>query len=153
MSGASRVGVSGTRYVLTQSQRRVIRERLAKLPPGTVVIVGGCSGADAYVARAVFAYCPELRVHAIVPADERTADWVDQDWRVWCHTHEMMPAGTTNRDRNARLINSGIALLLAWPAQAEDHPDSRRSGTWQTIRMARKLGIPVEVEILAHVGV
>jgi hypothetical protein len=129
----------------------MIRERLQLLAPGTVVVVGGCVGVDAYVARAVFAYCREVRVHAIVSADTRTTAWVDPAWEIWCHTYEMMPAGTTNRDRNIRLLDSGNAYLLAWPAYPEEHPESQRSGTWQTIRLGRRRSMPVEVVVLSQV--
>jgi hypothetical protein len=146
-----RVAVTGARTMPTDRQRRLIRERLRQLTPDTVVVVGCCLGIDAYIARAVFAYCRGVRVHAIVPADTRTADWVDPDWRIWCHSYETMPTGTTNRDRNIRLLESGSTRLLAWPAYPEDHPQSQRSGTWQTIRLGRRRSMPVEVVVLSSV--
>lgn len=114
-------------------------------------MVGACLGLDAYVARAALVYRSDLRVHAVISADVRTADWVDPDWRTWCQTAEQLPEGTTNRDRNLRLLHSRISLLLAWPLYVEADPRSQRSGTWQTIRLARRYGIPVEVVILSEI--
>jgi len=145
-----RIGISGSRQVPTRAQRRAIRQRLAQIPPGTTVIIGGCLGLDSYVARAVFAYCTGVKVHAIVPSDPRTTEWVDPDWRVWCHSFEVMPGGTTNRHRNVQLVNRS-GRLLAWPQAAEGDPMSQRSGTWQTIRLARQRGIPVEVVVLSEI--
>lgn len=146
-----RVGVSGSRTAPTRGQRRAIRHRLEQLPPGTVLVVGACLGLDAYVARAALVYGSGLRVHAVVSADIRTVDWIDPDWRTWCQTAEQMPEGTTNRDRNLRLLHSRISVLLAWPLYVEADPRSQRSGTWQTIRLARRYGIPVEVVILSEI--
>jgi hypothetical protein len=50
-----------------------------------------------------------------------------------------MPAGTTYADRNAVLVKRGT-FVCGLPAYPEDDPRSRRSGTWQTIRMARRAG-------------
>jgi hypothetical protein len=48
-----------------------------------------------------------------------------------------MPAGTDYADRNAELVKRG-AVLHGFPAYTEDDRRSRRSGTWQAIRMARR---------------
>jgi hypothetical protein len=60
---------------------------------------------------------------------------------------ELMPAGTNYRDRNARILDY-TDELIAVADHSEDHALSRRSGTWMTIRMALKLGIPTHVLIL-----
>ena len=45
-------------------------------------------------------------------------------------------------DRNADIVSFSDALLAA-PQYPESDPRSRRSGTWQTIRLARKSSIPI----------
>jgi NADH:ubiquinone oxidoreductase subunit len=135
------VGFSGTRRLPTTAYERV-GAIVATLPEGTRVVQGACIGVDSYVAWA--AKRRGLHVHAVVPADRSR---VPPDWRDWCDTFEEMPAGTDYRSRNARIAGQ-IDRLIAIPDAAEDAPQSRRSGTWMTVRIARRIGIPVEVYIL-----
>src|SRR5262249_19060923 len=73
----------------------------------------------------------------VVPADRSRVD----PWWEGCPevTVIEMPEGTTYRDRNAALV-ARSAAVFGLPAYPEDDPRSRRSGTWQTIRMARRAG-------------
>ena len=50
-----------------------------------------------------------------------------------------MPWGTTYADRNYQLVHRGT-MLFGFPAYPEKDPRSARSGSWQTIRMARRAG-------------
>jgi predicted Rossmann fold nucleotide-binding protein DprA/Smf involved in DNA uptake len=58
------------------------------------------------------------------------------DWDAYSDDCEYMAAGTTYMDRNARLVALGD-MLLAFPAT---RAEELRSGTWSTIRRARKAG-------------
>jgi len=119
----------------------VIREAVQSLPEGTRVVTGACIGVDAEVAYLAYG---TYHVHTVVPADRSR---VDPQWRDYCDTFEEMPVGTTYRDRNQRIVD--LSTRLIGIAQApEDDIHSRRSGTWQTIRMARRAGKAVDVRLL-----
>ena len=101
-------------------------------------ITGGAIGGDAFTGRWLARNRPEAEHIVVVPYDKSRADpwWLTVDGNI---TVIPMPAGTTYRDRNAELVRRGDATC-ALPAYPEDHPASARSGTWQTARMARRLG-------------
>jgi len=109
------------------------------------IVTGGCVGVDALVAR--LARARGIRVHTIVPANRRL---VDPEWQDHCDTYQEMPEGTDYRNRNIALVDRG-EMLVAFPTYEELHPASRRSGTWQTYRIAVKSRKPRLVIPLAPV--
>lgn len=102
-------------------------------------VTGACIGGDAFIGRWLYANRPEAEHAVIVPADRSRVDpwWLEAKERPVTVTE--MPAGTTYADRNARLVAEASAVF-GFPAYPEDDRRSLRSGTWQAIRMARKLG-------------
>ena len=58
---------------------------------------------------------------------------------------QMDPTDEPYRRRNKRLIELGRDLLLAFPNRQEQEA---HSGTTMTINIARRAGVPVEVNIL-----
>ncbi len=137
------IGFTGTRSVSMVELPR-IRQIVEALPEDTYVVTGACVGVDAAIARV--ARQRGLHVHTIVPADRSR---VDPLWRDYCITSEEMPSGTTYRDRNARIVELS-SRLIGIPSHAEHDPESRRSGSWQTIRMARKAGKDADVHVLCE---
>lgn len=130
--GWTGVGWTGTRR-LTDDMRRFIDTAIDKLHGAVWVITGGCVGVDAYVAEVAFRR--GLHVHTILPADRSR---VDPQWRDHCTTYEEMSRGTTYRDRNERIVALTTTDMFAVPEASEDDPISRRSGTWMTVRIARR---------------
>jgi hypothetical protein len=135
------VGFTGTRSIRDCDLER-IRAIVLGLPPGTTIVTGACIGVDAIVAR--IAHSPRYRVHTIVPANRSR---VDPYWRKHCDVSEEMALGTDYRARNERIVELSDRLI-AIAEYPEDHHRAQRSGTWQTVRIARRAGKTVEVHIL-----
>lgn len=94
-----------------------IRRRLEKLPAGTVIVHGGCRGADRHAAEAARKLWFTI--------EEHPADW----------SRHGKAAGPI---RNQGMADAGADLCIAFPLD-------KSSGTWDMIRKAEKAGIPVEV--------
>lgn len=130
---------------LTERQASYVRQSVrGLLKPGDIAVVGVCVGTDALIAHTAYAI-PGVHVHAVVPANRSQ---IDPDWRKYCDTsEEMPPSEDPYRDRNKRMVDIGNSLV-GYPARPEK--ESPRSGTWMTIRLARKAGKPTEVHILSE---
>lgn len=120
------IGVTGSRYGPTQVQRIWLFGMLAE---AQAVHHGACVGVDAAAHSLALTY--ELPVTVHPPQDLTHAD-----------TSTMVPLpGITVRERRSYLTrNQNIVdeceVLLALPMG----PEERRSGTWATVRYARKIG-------------
>ena len=142
-----RYGFTGTR-TLDAADELVVARAVSLLEDGTEFTTGACIGADFFVGQSLWLAKPDAVHRVIVPADRSRVD----HW--WTHRAigdtvrvEEMSAGTTYKDRNLRIVEHSD-VLVAFPAHPEDDPRSRRSGTWQTVRMARQRGIVVIVTVL-----
>jgi hypothetical protein len=111
------------------------------LPEGTMVITGGCLGGDALVAR--LARARGLKVLTILPANHKE---VDPEWREHCTEFYQMPPGTSYRDRNTRIVV--LSRRMYGLADGPTNGVDRGSGTWMTIRIAQRRGVPIQVEVL-----
>lgn len=108
------------------------------VPHAARYVTGGCTGGDAFIGRWLRRHRTDANEHVvIVPADRSRVEewWAGLDGV----TVTEMPPGTTYADRNARLVAEADAVF-GFPAYPEHDSRSARSGTWQTIRMARKAG-------------
>jgi len=110
--------------------------------PNAKHIVGGCIGGDALLARLL--YARGRMVHVVVPADRSK---VDPDWRLFCTSYELMPEGTTYRQRDERMVLLGTRLI-GIANRPEKHGASIYSGAWMTVRIARDMHRPVEAYVL-----
>lgn len=128
--GLPRYAITGARGRLSSTQQRMIAEVIDALPEGCWVITGACTGVDSYAAR--YARLSGRRVHTIVPGNRAL---VDSKWRDWCNTYHEMPPGSDYKHRNAAMVDDSTHGLRGFPREASQHKDSRRSGTWQTIRL------------------
>jgi predicted Rossmann fold nucleotide-binding protein DprA/Smf involved in DNA uptake len=152
VTATRRYGFSGSRTI-TDTDQRTIDDVLGSLLPGSEYTTGGCIGVDTIVGRRMWLAHQKATHRVVVPADRsRVSPW-------WMHRAireagpgsgvlvEEMPPNTTYKDRNQRIVDHSN-VLVAFPAHSEDDPRSKRSGTWQTIRMARRAGLEVLVTVL-----
>lgn len=120
---------------LDEPGQGVILNVLATLPPAGRYITGAAVGGDTFIGRSLYEQYPDGWHTVIVPADRSRVD----PWWESCpgvEVLEMLP-GTTYADRNEVLVDLGT-MVCGFPAYPEDDRRSRRSGTWQTIRMGRR---------------
>jgi len=147
-----RYGFSGTRSITTR-QQTLIDGVLDSLPSIAEYTTGACIGVDAYIGRKLWHDRPNATHRVVVPADQSRIDywWTHRairDAGPWRGVElEEMPLNTSYKDRNQRIV-AHSDVLMAFPAYPEHHPHSARSGTWQTVRMARRAGLEVLVTVL-----
>lgn len=146
-----RYGFTGTREDLTDRDKEWVRLIVRRIVPfGATLVTGGCIGLDAYIAEigaTTAGYGRQGKrwsVYTIVPSNRKH---VDPDYLAKADETEEMPNGTTYADRNQRIVETSHALM-GFPLHTERDERSRRSGTWQTIRMGWRHGIPVRAEVL-----
>lgn len=140
------VGVTGTREQLSHAQEALVSDLVYRLDPNSALVWGACVGVD--VIAAAYAEMYSIPNHAVLPPDHRL---VAPDWWDYATTYEQIPIGPDGyKRRNQRIVDLSDRLI-AFPQYPEDHPQSHRSGSWQTVRMARRKGIPVDVYVLSEV--
>jgi len=125
-----RVGFTGTQRGMTEKQKNKVRD-LFILLAATEFHHGDCIGADAH-AHDIFKCCRKQRIVLHPPTIP--------DKRAFCSAHHSLPP-LPYLDRNKEIVLS-TDLLIATPGE----PDEQlRSGTWSTIRFARKQGRPLYI--------
>ena len=123
------LGFTGTRDGLTDAQRRSLKDVVRALDPAKVHH-GDCWGADAEFDK----ICAQRGVHRTAWPGTNAAG--ESPTRAYCDAdiiHRAMPY--LRRDRI--IAESGVDGLIACPNSPKER---MRSGTWATVRMARKLG-------------
>lgn len=96
-----------------------IRRRLNRLPRNSLVITGGCRGADQLAA-------------ALVPGASCRSEVIPADWKQYGKAAGMI--------RNKAMIDRKPHLVIAFRLEHAPSP-----GTRDTIQRARRRNIPVEV--------
>ena len=126
------IGFTGTRRHPTEAQIVALEEwmRMRMLLGPTTLHHGDCVGADE-VAHDI-AYLLEWSIVVHPPRDAA--------WRAWCDGDQILPE-QEYRERNQAIVDVADVLVAA------PHQDQEvlRSGTWMTVRMARRAGVPVVV--------
>jgi hypothetical protein len=126
------LGYTGTRHLI-EGDEALLADIVVRQPKGIRVITGGCVGVDAVMAR--LHYTRGDWVHIILPWPTR---WIDPDWRKYCNSWEQAPNGPEPyRIRNTMLVAQSYRII---GIPEFDEVRSPRSGTWMTIRIARKVG-------------
>jgi hypothetical protein len=122
------IGFTGTQKGMTDAQKETLR-RLLDGGAGEFHH-GDCIGADSE-AHDIAQECGYATI--IHPPTNPSK-------RAWCEVPKhMMRPEKPYLARNQDIVRESASLIAA-PLQAEEEP---RSGTWSTVRFARKLGKPV----------
>src|SRR6267142_4979672 len=133
-----RVSITGSRNInredAIQKIEKIFSIYILQFGKELEFITGGCIGIDALAAQ--IACGMNIKVHTVLTSKRETTE---KYWQTWCTSYEEMPAKTTYRDRDKRMVQLGDELL-AFPSCDEYMPDKSytRSGTWMTVRIARK---------------
>jgi hypothetical protein len=139
------IGVTGTREEFPNPQKLALGVMLsigARLSEGINKLHHGCaSGVDEF-AHGIACTIPDMHIHGHpgYDANESTPYQMTVKPGSFHVIHDAKPYKERNRD-----IVRVSRVLLACPLYPESHSRSARSGTWQTVRMARKANIPVIV--------
>jgi hypothetical protein len=131
-----RIGFTGTREGLTERQLSAFRVRTEDLKQFAELHHGACVGADAgAVWLAWYTHerwgWPKIIAH---PSDLPGLT----DPEAIAHSHVVLPAKPP-LERNRDIVDDCDMLLACPKGMAEE----RRSGTWSTVRYARKAGKPI----------
>jgi hypothetical protein len=113
-------------------------------------ITGGARGGDSLIGQWLWENVPAAKHIILLPTKKNE---LDQWWEGKKGVFPIKPNNLTSyRDRN-RAIVSRAEELYAFPAYYEDHPQSQRSGTWQTVRMGRRKRLGAKTHIPVHIFV
>lgn len=143
------LGFTGTRQ-LALALRRALLPTLFDLVADEYV-TGAAVGIDSFIGAAMARLRPDATHRVIVPANRGQVDpWWNRQSLPTRFVLQYMPEHTTFRDRNAAIV-ARATELYAYPMFGESDVRSRRSGTWQTVRMARRADIPVHEILLGPI--
>ena len=128
------IAMTGTSkgHLLTEHQCLQFKEHLQTLwtQGFTHFRHGDCVGADAMGHQLAVEIGFDVVVHP--PDNDRL--------RAFCQSRSIMPV-QSYRERNQAMVNR-CDLLLALPNQNQE---VNRSGTWMTVRMARRANVPIMI--------
>lgn len=125
------LGFTGTQIGMTPEQRRAVEAFLKDKAP-SVIHHGDCIGADADFHDAAVSVLAEVRVEIHPPRNPSK--------RAWKKGHLLHPV-KEYLDRNVDIVNVSDELL----ATPKEFEEEIRSGTWYTVRQARKRGKRVTI--------
>lgn len=131
------LGFTGTRRGMTEAQKQTVIRVFALRKPSRVHH-GACEGAD----RDLWKICRESGRYLLLPPIAQTfwpGDEEQHDWAIFsADDGDIVQPVSPYLRRNGSIVRQSDALLST-PKGME----VRRSGTWSTIRFARKLGKPI----------
>ena len=124
-----RIGFTGTQRGMTDAQRTALKTVLTERG-ATVLHHGDCIGADAQAHEIAVSMSCEIVIHPPIVETKRA-------WKHAARTHRPKSYLARNKD-----IVRDTEMLVAMPGE---NMEQIRSGTWSTVRFARKMGRPVWV--------
>jgi hypothetical protein len=140
---ADTIGFTAARKMDEHARNVVVAPALdVRIPYVSRYVTGGARGGDAFIGYYLYATRRDAEHVVIVPANRSQIDpwWETVIARGGAVTVIEMPEGTSYADRNERIVHESDALA-GFPAYPEDDHRSIRSGTWQTIRMAKRADV------------
>jgi hypothetical protein len=123
------VGFTGTQRGMNEAQWRTLWTLLIERAPGDFH-EGDCNGSDAQAAHGARLAHFRIVSHPPTNSSKRAFFQADVEW----------PAAPY-LDRNKQIVNASQEMI-ATPGEFEEQ---LRSGTWSTVRYARRVGKPVHV--------
>jgi hypothetical protein len=135
-----RYGFTGSRYVAPE-HHSFIDLVLENYLDGSEYTTGAQAGIDTFVLRRLAPKLSEAHHRVIVPS----APHLERYLAMADEVIYLPPSREPYRDRNEKILEY-TDVLIALPLHPEE--EQPRSGTWMTIRMAKKAGIPVEIAML-----
>ncbi len=134
-----RYGFTGTQKCPKECHKS-IRQVIASLADATEFTTGGAYGVDTEVAIAADLF-PSVTHRLCLPQSHynHQLPWIIED-RIGRYPI-VDRAGISYRERNERILHFSD-VLIAFPMTAKEE---QRSGTWMTIRMTRKIRMPVRM--------
>jgi hypothetical protein len=133
-----RLGVTGTRHGITNQQLLRLQDLIIS-SAATELHHGDCQGADAVAhftvlnSRAGRLVSGFPRIDLIVHPPDRDA------WRAFCQGYDFIRDPLPYLARDDALVNESDLLIAAPRTTVEE----TRSGTWATVRRARKQYLPI----------
>ena len=141
------LGTTGTRNI-AQNDEPLYVERLTNpemlfwLSNFDAFVSGACTGWDAVWGSTMRLTFPDKLHFVIVPANRSQIEPWWEAFDLGTVHLILMAKDTDYRARNEKIVEMSTHLYYC-ADYPEDHGKSRRSGTWMTVRIARKAGIPV----------
>jgi hypothetical protein len=127
------IGFTGTHYGMSNDQKREFEEIIAQYSAANIVMFhhGDCIGADADADAIARAHGCHITIHPPI----------DESKRAFCHQRgaSIIRPPYKYLDRNLHIVKDST-MLIATPGQDRE---MLRSGTWATIRAARRHKKPV----------
>jgi hypothetical protein len=121
------VGFTGTRVGMTEAQEMALEREILDLPEEFVFHHGDCIGADEEAHVLVRRHRPRAKVHIHPP--------IKTDYRAGCDYDRIEPPlGYIPRNHN--IVDAVTLRMFATPGEYTEQ--RRGSGTWATVRYARK---------------
>jgi hypothetical protein len=134
------IGITGSRTMPTPAQKYVMSTLVNALClPGSELHHGCCIGTDE-TAHFIAARIPRVRIcgHPGYGRNQSSPYRMNSGREIFAVMHAALPYAQRNR-----AIVEACITLLAFPLYPEDDSRSLHSGTWQTVRIARRLRKPV----------
>ena len=123
------IGFTGTRQGMTEPQKALLLNLLQKYNT-TEVHHGDCIGADSQFHDLILDYFPTCKIVIHPPEKTKAQAFRTGELVVRLDTKDYL-------DRNHDIVDA-CEVLMACPKEPEH--EVHRSGTWATVRYARKIG-------------
>lgn len=128
-------GFTGSRKGIELTKIKEVLDRF-NLTKYDTIITGACVGIDAQVSKLAKEYeCNQL---VIVPFDQSKTDKSVFENIGVNDGVIYLTIGTDYRDRNELIVKNSDKLIAFWDG-------NKRSGTWMTMNIAKRKGIPMEI--------